>query len=256
MKPGPRILVLDTENAPNLAAVWGIHEQRVRYDDIAQEWFFICGQWRWLGAKKVNTVSVLDDMKRFSKDHTDDYHVVKTLRDVLNEADAVIGHHVSGHDIKKLMAKIIEYKLKPVDMPIIIDTYTWVKKFGFTSRKLSDLCKKLGLTQKLSHEPGLFLKAALGDKRAIKDILKYGIGDIPTVEELYLAVRPYAHNHPNMNLFRGDGVQCCPHCGCEEFIQRGFRYNRTSKAQKYQCAADDCGRWFSDVRSIKKVALK
>lgn len=154
MKVGPQILYMDTENAPNIATVWGIHDQKISYKDIIHEWFLISGQWSWNDSKKINTVSLLDDPKRFKKNFRDDYHVVSTLRDVISEADIVVGHNINGHDLKKIQAKIIEYRLQPLKIPLIIDTYTWAKKYGFTSRKLGDLCDKLGLEKKLSHEPG------------------------------------------------------------------------------------------------------
>lgn len=250
----PQILFLDTENAPNIAAVWGIHEQRINYGDIVREWFFLSGQWSWNDSKQINTTCILDDKRRFKKDFTDDYHVVKTLHGILEEADIVVGHGLKRHDLKKLQAKFVEYRLKPVKMPEVVDTLEWAKKFGFTSRKLGDLCKKLGLTQKLSHEPHIFLKAALGDVDAIKGILKYGKGDIPTLRELYYTLRPYSHKHPNQNLYRGDGVECCPKCSHEEFNSRGYRLTRAGKYRQYQC--NSCGAWFQGKKNLKRVEMR
>ncbi len=254
MKIGPEILFMDTENAPNVAVTWGIHDQRISYKDIIHEWFLLSAQWAWNNSKKINTVSILDDKKRFKKDFRDDYHVVKTIRDVISEADIVIGHNVKGHDLKKIQAKIIEYDIMPLKMPIIIDTYQWSKQFGFTSRKLGDLCSKLDLTEKLSHEPGLFLKASMGDPEAIKDIVTYGIGDIPTLRELYYKLLPHAPTKFNKNLFRGDGVQCCPKCGGDNFQSRGFSFTIVGKFNRYQCM--DCGGWFKSGKSVKRVLMR
>lgn len=251
MKVGPDILFLDTENGPNVATVWGIHDQRLSYRDIVHEWFLISAQWSWNDSPKVNTVSLLDDKKRFKDNFRDDYHVVKTVRDVISEADIVVGHHIKGHDLKKINAKIIEYGIEPIKMPLIVDTYQWSRNFGFTSKKLGDLCTKLDLTEKLSHAPGIFLLAAFGDRKAIREIVEYGIGDIPTLRELYYKIRPYAPNHPNMNLYRGDGVRCCPKCNGDNYIANGFRYTNVGKFQKYQCK--NCKAFFSDGKSIKRV---
>ena len=256
LKRGPNILYLDSENAPNIAAVWGIHDQRISYKDIVHEWFLLSGQYSWNDSKKVNTVSILDDPKRFKKNFRDDYHVVKTLRDVISEADIVVGHNVKGHDLKKIQAKIIEYKLPPLKMPLIVDTYTWSKTFGFTSRKLGDLCSKLDLTQKLSHAPGMFLLAAMGDADAIRKIVKYGIGDVPTVRELYYRLRPYAPAHPNMNLWRGNGVECCPHCSSTEFKKDGNRYTTVGTFQSFKCLDSNCGKYFQSGKSTKRVKMR
>lgn len=256
MKVGPRILHIDTENAPNIACTWGIHDQKIYYTDIIHEWFFISAQWAWDDSKKINTVSILDDPKRYKKNFRDDYHVVKTFHSLLSEADIVVGHHIKGHDLKKMQAKFIEYRLPPVKMPLIVDTYQWSKTFGFTSRKLRDLCKKLELTQKLSHDPGVFVRAAMGDKRAIENIVTYGKGDIPTLRDLYYTLRPYAPNHPNMNLFRGDGIECCPHCSSDNFKKDGFNYSKVGKSQAYVCLDKQCGKYFQEGKSIKRVKLK
>lgn len=254
MKVGPKLLFLDTENAPNIACTWGIHDQKIFYTDIIYEWFFLSGQWSWDDSKQINSVSLLDDKKRFKKNFRDDYHVVKTIWDLLNEADIVIGHHLKGHDLKKLQAKFIEHGLPPVKMPMIVDTYVWAKQFGFTSKKLRDLCTKLELTHKLSHEPGLFIKAALGNPLAIKNIVTYGLGDIPTLRELYYKLKPHSKGHPNHNLFRGDGVECCPKCSSENFKKDGFKYTSVGKKQGYKCK--DCGHFFTDGKSIKKVRMR
>jgi hypothetical protein len=250
-----RTCFIDTENAPNIAATWGIYEQRIGYQDIVKEWFFLSGQWSWDDSKQINTVSILDDRKRFKKDHTDDYHVVKTLHGVISEADILVGHNLKGHDLKKLQAKFVEHRLKPVKMPQLVDTLEWAKKFGFTSRKLGDLCKKLSLQDKLSHEPGLFLKAALGNEEAIRAIIKYGKGDIPTLRHLYYRLRPYAHNHPNINLYRGTGVECCPRCGSTHFKKDGCKYNLSTVKQQFACLADDCGHKFCG-KSVKRVVMR
>lgn len=254
MKVGPKILYLDTESAPNIVATWGVNDQTIRYSDVKFEWFFISGQWAWDDSKKVNTVSLLDDKKRFTKDFRDDYHVVKTIAEILEEADIVVGHNINGHDIKKLQAKFIEHKIKPINMPQVVDTYTWSKRHGFTSRSLKNLCKKLKLTNKLEHEPGLFLEAAFGSEDAIKKIVKYGIGDIPTARELYYRLRPYADRHPNMNTYRGDGILCCTHCGCTEYKTAGYRRSNISVRRRYECLS--CGKGFSDGVVVKKVIMR
>ncbi len=250
----PEILFFDTENAPNIAATWGIHDQRINYQDVVKEWFFISVQWAWNDSKKINSVSILDDKKRFKKDPTDDFLVVKTAYDIIQEAEIIVGHNIVRHDLKKLQAKVLEHGMKPLRIPEIVDTYDWSKKFGFTSKKLGDLCTKLGLQEKLTHEPGLFLKAALGNVEAIEKIVKYGRGDIPTVRDLYHRLKPHAHKHPNHNLWRGDGIECCPRCGSNKFHASGFKVNVTGKYQRFKC--QDCGHWFQSGKAIKRVRMK
>jgi len=233
-----RVLFLDTENAPNYGTFYGIHDQKIRYSDIISEWFFICAQWAWMDDKKVSHISVLDDVKMFIKDHTNDKIIVEKIHNLISQADLIVGHNIKGHDLKKIKAKIVEHRLPPLDMPHVIDTYQWSKEFGFTSRKLGDLCKKLGLQDKLSHDPGIFQRAGQGDVLSIRKVIRYGKGDIMTLKELYLLLRPYAKNHPNMNAFKG--FPCCPRCASVKMQKRGIR----DGLQRFQCVP--CRFNFSD----------
>lgn len=245
-----RVLLLDTENAPNYGCFWGIHDQTVRYTDIEQEWFFLCAQWQFLDEKKVHHVSILDNPRQFVDDHTNDFLIVKRVHDLLSECDVVVGHNIKKHDLAKLEAKFIEHDLDPLDMPYIVDTLQWARKFGFTSRKLGDLCTKLGLEKKLEHDAGIFKLAGMGDVKSIRKVIKYGLGDIPTLKALYLRLRPYIKNHPNHNKF--SKFPCCPNCGGVRFQKRGM--DRTNTYQTYACY--DCRARFQDSKKSKKVKYK
>ena len=252
---GPNILFLDTENVGNLAMTWGIHDQRISYGDIVHEWFMVSGQWSWGDQKKVHTVSLLDDPKLFKNNFRNDRHVVQTLRDVISECDILVGHNIKGHDLKKIKAKVVEHGIEPIRMPQIVDTLQWAREFGFTSRKLGDLCKKLELTHKLLHEQGLFLKAALGSEDAIRKIVRYGVGDIPTCRELFYKLRPHATNGPNMNLYTAAKAgMVCPRCGSAHLVVDKYKITSTGKYVSYQCR--DCGKYCSGVKSMQKVLVK
>ena len=252
MKVGPRVLYLDTENTPKLAAVWKIHDTNVSYPDVFQDFFIISGQWAWGDSDKVNTISVIDK----NKDYKNDKVVIQTIVNAINECDILVGHNIKNHDLKNIKARMAKHGISPYKQPVIVDTLELARKFGFTSKKLGDLCKFLDLkNQKDTHEPGAFLRAALGDKDSIRDIVRYGKKDIPTVREVFKVLRPYADNlQMNNNLYRGDGVECCPACGHEEFKKSGYRYTRVGKVQRYKCLS--CGKWFDDGKTIKSVKMR
>lgn len=250
----PQILFLDTENAPCITASWGIHDQKISEQDIIQDWFFLSAQWSWNDSKQINVVSILDDKSRFKKCFWDDRKVVETIADVMREADIIVGHNIKGHDLPKLKAKIAEYGLKPFNAPLIVDTLQWAREFGFTSRKLAYLCKKLSLTEKLTHSKGAFVKTAVGDAVAIKEIVDYGKGDIEPLRKLYYRLRPYASNHPNMNHWRGKNVDCCPRCSSTNFKADGYRYTAVGRVPRNECL--DCHKYFDAGKHDKRVRMR
>lgn len=247
-----KILFWDTEVSPMLLTKFDLKPEWSSPARIVQDYFFLSAQWGWNGDDEVYTVSILDDPKRFKADHTDDSHVIKTMHKVLMEADVVVAHNGNGFDIPKFEERVICHGLPPLKHLVTVDTLKEARRFGFTSKSLAYLCKKLGLTDKLKNDPGSFDRAAMGDKKAIEGILEYGKGDIVSLKELYYKLRPYMKSHPNLNLFTPDGEPCCPHCGGKDFVKRGFVYNKTTVYPDYQCKAKGCGKRFKGAHSVRR----
>lgn len=251
----PEILFLDMECTPKLSVHWGMRDQNIGYQDIVKDWNFICAQWAWNDSKKINTVSILDDTKRFRKNPNDDYHVVKEIREVIEDADIVVGHNVRSFDIKNITAKLIEHKLPPIKDVIIVDTLQLARMHNFTSRKLDALAKKLSLERKLEHDKFVFMKALFGDEKAIMDIIRYGKGDIAPLRDLYHRLLPHSKNRvPNLNLFRSKQVQGCPCCASLDFIEDGFRYTKMGAKKRLCCK--ECGYKFTDKRTEFQVRYR
>src|SRR5690554_3658658 len=108
----PKILIWDVETSEIISAHYGLWGINIRPDRVLHDWFLFCAAWKWYGEKKVHTVSLLDDMKRFNKNrydirdmHIDDYHVVKVLHEVLSEADVLVHHNGDKFDLKKFNAR-------------------------------------------------------------------------------------------------------------------------------------------------------
>lgn len=256
MTPGPAILFWDTETAPLIGCHWGLYEQNISYPNVIQDWFIISAAWKWQGSKKTNSVSVLDDPKRFLKNHADDYYVVKAVHDAISEADIIVAHNNDGFDYKKFMARVIYHKLPPIKRLLMVDTLKEARRYAFSSRKLDDLCSHLSLARKLQNEPGLWPRAASGDKGAIRAIVRYNNRDIPPLEQLYDRLLPYMPRHPNHNLFRGDGVECCPNCGSTVFKKKGFRYTSVGKFQSFECQNKKCRARFQSGKTVKRVSMR
>jgi hypothetical protein len=125
----------------------------------------------------------------------------------------------------------------------MIDTLKEAKAhFAFTSNKLDSLGELLGCGRKVEHEGfELWRKCMNGDLKAWKNMCKYNEQDVILLEKVYLKLRPFMKNHPNVNL-DGKVSKCkCPACGSSNLIKRGYAYTNASKFARLRCK--DCGKW-------------
>lgn len=244
MPKQPRILLLDIETSPNIAYMWGLWKELTSVDMIEREWYILCWCAKWLGENKVFSSALPDFKKEYKEDKEDDKHILLKLWNLLDEADMVVGHNLAAFDVKKINARFIQHKIKPPSPFKIVDTFISAKRhFDFTSNKLGDLGKKLGLGEKV--ETGgfkLWRKCLLGDKQAWNKMVTYCKGDILLLEKVYLRMRPYMDNHPNISLYIEDEDEAmCPVCGSIELQKHGIAFNGQGKYHRLQCS--DCGAW-------------
>ena len=131
-----------------------------------------------------------------------------------------------------------------------VDTLKVARKvFAFTSNTLEDLCRQLGLDHKGKVGFDVWVGCMEGDPAAWRKMKKYNAQDVKILEELYLVLRPWMNNHPNMALI-GDRPKACPKCSSERgFIIRGRRVNQVTTRTQYQCKA--CGGYVAG-RAIAK----
>lgn len=240
---GPRVLFWDIETSHNVVAMFDLFQDHTSHDNILQEKYIICAAYKWKGEKKVSSVSVLDDAERFNRSHIDDYHVVKTLHDVLSEADVIIAHYGDKFDVKMFNARAVFHGLKPLPPVIQVDTHKMARRrFKFNSNRLDYLGKYFGLGSKIKTDLSLWLRCLKGDRAAVKEMVRYNKGDVTLLEKIYYKLLPYSLLAINMNLFK-DGGEACPSCGSSNIQHRGFRYTKTRKYKRMQC--QDCGSWSS-----------
>lgn len=255
MGVGPRILIFDIETSYDILASYGLREQYHSSDNILQDWYIICFCWKWYDGTRIYNCSVLDDLKRFRKSCADDCAVVKKLHELLSEVDIVVGHNVSKFDWKMFMARVIYHGLPPIDCPRFVDTLKEAKNIArFTRNTLKYLAKYLKITNKPSHAPDLGLRVLRGERKAIEEMVEYCRGDVESSEALYNRLRPYMLSHPNHNLWRGDGVECCTNCGSTHIISNGTRTTLAGRFTRLQC--QNCGKWMRSVKRERGVKIR
>lgn len=209
--------------------------------------------WMWLGENKVHSVSLLDDPERWKKDPHDDYHVVKTIRDVIAEADVVVAHYGDSFDNKYVKTRVLYHNLEPIPPVQTVDTKKIAKQvFYFNANNLEYLAKYLKCpNRKLHTSPGLWLKVLAGDAKALKDMVTYNKGDVLALRDVFMKFRPYIPNYINRELFGKEG---CPRCGSKKIQSRGTYYAQTRTYRRFVC--NECRGWFKLLKADQGSATK
>lgn len=250
----PRILTLDIETKPLEVYAWGTWEQNIGLDMIKADWSILAYCAKWLDDPKL---IYQDTGGRGSKRVRDDSKLLRGIRDLLHEADIVVVQNGKKFDLRKINARLIQRGIDPYSPIRVIDTCTVARKhFGFTSNKLAWTSSLLTDTPKDDHKsfPGFSLwKECLQDNpKAWAEMKKYNQRDVVATEKLYLKLRPWIDNHPNVSTYgprTGKSGYTCPKCGSAKVQARGWAHTQAGVYPRIQCHS--CGGW----STMKKNAL-
>ena len=248
-------ILLDIETSPHMAYVWNIWKQNIQHEMMINRGYIMCA-----------TVKVLGDNQCFYYETRDenDYEVVKALMEWLSQADVVIAHNARKFDVPLIRARAIVHGMKPPAPYKVVDTLDIAKKeFRFIRNTLKNLAEELNCTPKDSHDkfPGfsLWSECMKGNDEAWEEMKLYNIEDVLTLEEVYLKLRPWDTQHPNITSEDDSEQSKCPKCGGVHLERRGYFHTNAGKYQKYQCK--ECGGWSSsryteNSNKVRRALLK
>lgn len=230
-----KVLLLDIETTPCLAYIWSLWKEVGSTKMVERDWNILCWCAKWLGSKEIMSGKA---------DKTNDFNCLVELHKLLDEADIVIAQNGDNFDIKKINTRLVMHGFKPPSEFRTIDTLKIARKhFKFTSNRLDDLGQYLGVGKKMDTGGFTLWRDCInGVKGAIEKMVKYCKKDVILLEKVYLKLRPYVKNHPNMGVLK-NGV-ACPKCGSRKVQYRGW--NITSKQRKRRLHCRSCGGWFSE----------
>jgi hypothetical protein len=242
----PRILIYDVETAPIIATVWQKWEANMIWS--VQDWYMLCFAYKWLGGR--TSVVAQPDFKSYKAGSSDDKAVLKALWGLFDEADVVVAHNGNSFDQKKSNARFIINGLKPPSPYQQVDTKLVAKRyFNFTSNKLDDLGEYLGLGRKLQTDKDLWRGCMAGNKRSWDYMKKYNKQDVDLLEQVYLKMKPWDVQHPNMANIAGR-PEVCPKCLSNKgMLAQGFRITKTARYRRWQCKS--CGSYVSERKQMK-----
>jgi hypothetical protein len=236
-----RILVFDIERLPmrtKSLPVWdmkGLTYRRLTPDDIDRWGRTICLAYRWLGEGRTEFIAEWTEGGR--------HDFLVAARDLLDQADLVVGHNSTGFDVPHLTGEFILENILPPSPFKQFDTLLTMRKNGnLEANHLDTLDKRFGFSGKTDrYRIEMAEAAAAGDEKAQRRIERYNKGDIAATVRVYHRLRPW-HQSVNLGLFASDPTRpTCPACESPKLQRRGFATKAASRYARYQC--QKCGKW-------------
>jgi len=238
----PKVLIFDIETSPSISYTFGRFKYNIAYNQVEQEPMMLTWSAKWLYSTEVMSDKLTSEEVIIAND----YRIVKSLWDLMDEADIVVAHFGDRFDVPMLNTRAILNGLPPYNTVRSIDTKKVASKtFKFPSNKLDALAKYFGIPGKIDTEFQLWIDCIKGKKGALEEMEIYNIQDVEVLEEVYLKLRPYIKSHPNVAVYMDTDKRACSACGSTNLTlakdnkgRQKYQYTNTGKFKVYRC---ECG---------------
>ena len=209
--------------------------------------------WKWLGEKEVHVLA-LPNFPGYRKNPDDNRALVRKLYDLISRADILVGHNVDGFDDKMANTDFICAGFPPPPAHKTVDTLRVAReRFRFNSNKLDDLGARLGLGRKVKTGGfSLWAGCLRGYPKSWDLMMRYNRQDVALLEKVYLRLRPWMKNHPDMNA--ADRHIGCPVCRSLKMVRWGRQINAHGISIRYMCR--DCGKCSSGKIIKNEMAFR
>ena len=204
---------------------------------------------------KIYHVQLSDFPARFKQDRWDDTDITLHMHRVMQDVNFVGAHNGDNFDNKMINTYFIKHGLDPLPEYKSIDTLKSARRhFRFASNKLGEIGKELGIGDKTEVTVGsLWYDYMMGDYKKAGKLLKlYNNQDVQLLFDVYMKLRPYTKNHPNLAVMGDSGA--CPTCQGHNFKYNGLRYTNTMVYRRVFCL--DCRGWFKERVADKDLQNK
>lgn len=245
-----KIFIFDIETSPHLSWHWRRWQENIPRQNTVAESRVLCWAGKWHGAQKTH----------FSAEWADGFEpMMEKLWHMLDEADVVVGFNSDKFDVKRVNSEFLRLGWAAPSPYQKIDLFKQIKKhFAFSSNRLKDLLKELGLTPKLEDNANmeLWMDVVYHKRRpAQRRMQRYNLQDVKSTEELYDYMLGWIDPHPNWGLFvddiSDDSKPVCPNCGSRNLHRHKIRCTKVKTYQQWQC--QDCGKYARGRKALRKA---
>lgn len=235
----PKILILDVETTADIVATFGRFKVNVGEQNIIQQGNQIAtAAWKFLGDSEVQTA--YSKFTGFEIDLDTEYELLFELYEAMKEAEAVVIHN-ARFDLGTIQHRMLAHGMGRLPTVKVIDTLMIARKYlKLRSNKLDSITKYFGLSNKIENSGiSLWIKVQQGDKQALAEMLKYNIGDVEALEDVYNKFLPL-NQGTSLSVFTDLETKRCTSCGSHNVNPTGRKVTTSLSAfDEYECT--DCG---------------
>lgn len=241
-----RLLFYDIETAPMLAWIWQAKTEYVPASMTeGDDRFLLCWSAKWSDENRVHSARLTQKEARSQ----DDSKVVSSLAELMRQADYVVAHNGNRFDYKRVNARLLVNRLKPLGSVQMIDTLSIARQsFDLPYNNLNYLAEKLGFGSKFSTSFDLWRRCYFGDVPSLKEMEAYNRQDVILLEHVFHAMAPYAKTLPRLVDAADWRDELCPYCGSKEREKTGVHRTKMNNYPKWCCG--NCGREYRGWRGI------
>ena len=242
------VLLMDIETLFGVGRFWRVWKENIAPWQIIQPTCMLSWAAKWLFEPEVFG----DIMTPEEAVVRDNKRIVKRMWDVMEKADVVIAHNGRAFDILRMNSEFLLHGFGQPAPYKVIDTCLAARKyFSFEHNTLDNLAERLGLSRKIHTDNELWVKCDAGDEQALVDMLEYNKMDVMVLEEVYVKLRSWIKDHPNLALFHSveedGGAPRCRTCTSTNLDLLGEYTTSVNRYNSYRCK--DCGAIMRSRRS-------
>jgi len=241
-----KVLVIDIETLPLLGYAFNPWNTSITPSHLVKDFCILSYSAKWLDGNAI-TSDILTPKEALKRD---DKRILKTVWKLLEEANVIITHNGKRFDVRMLNARFWKNKFHKPSSYKVIDTLAAAKAvFGLTYNSMDYIAKYIGMQEKMDTNFALWVGCDNGDVDSLNYMLEYNDQDVRTQEEIYMEMREWIPNHPDMSVYaKLDNV--CPVCLGTDHEEIGFYTAAKLQYKEHRCS--ECGSIWHDSKAIKE----
>ena len=243
----PNILSIDIETLPPKFYSWSPAVDYLSRPMLIQDWSLLSYSAKWIGDDKIIS-SVLTPEEVATRD---DKRLAEEIWMLLDNSHVAVTHNGRRFDIKKINTRFWKHRLHKPSHYKVIDTLASAKQvFGLTYNTMDFIAEFKERDQKLHTSMSLWIRADHGDPAALREMLEYNDQDVITQEQIYLEMREWIPNHPNLTLYNKRDENACPVCLHKGHTRTNtYHYTNKKKYPEFRCKG--CGTTWHSSKAVK-----